>query len=275
MAESTLAISFSQLGKGVLTDTVRGDDLWSKGKAESAEPGSEGAATIVQCGSAFEGHEVKAFAVDDAESAHPLPERAVGEIRLRGPSVMPGYFNDPELTREAFAGGWLKTGDLGYIAGGNVHICGRSKEVIIVNGRNYYPQDLEWEAGKVEGVRKGNVIAFGTMKPHNDRERVVICFETGVVDLAARTTLKGEVRRVVQQALGLTVDDVLPLALGVLPKTSSGKLQRAKTRELYETGALLDRSSSRESDAIDAVKELAKSQLGYFRHALLGGGRDD
>ena len=82
---------------------------------------------------------------------------------------MPGYFNEPEITREAFAGGWLRTGDIGYLAGGNVHICGRSKEVIIVNGRNYYPQDLEWEAGKVEGVRKGNVIAFGTMKP---RERL-------------------------------------------------------------------------------------------------------
>jgi fatty-acyl-CoA synthase len=185
--------------------------------------------------------------------------------------VTRGYWAEPELTREAFAGGWLKTGDLGYIADGNVHICGRSKELIIVNGRNYYPQDLEWEAAKVEGVRKGNVIAFGTMKPHNDRERVIIAFESNLADEAALQTLKGEVRRVVQQALGLTVDDVMPLAVGVLPKTSSGKLQRAKTRELYEMGELTLRTSTRDSHPIAAATEIAKSQLGYFRHALLGG----
>jgi fatty-acyl-CoA synthase len=274
MAESTLAISFSKLGEGVVTDTVEGGTLWSSGRAEPTAPETEGASTIVQCGPPFEDHDVRAFAESDLESAHPLGERAVGELRLRGPSVMAGYYNEPELTREAFAGGWLRTGDLGYIAGGNVHICGRSKEVIIVNGRNYYPQDLEWEAGKVVGVRKGNVIAFGTLKPYNDRERVVIAFETGAPE-DERQALKGEVRRVVQQALGLTVDDVVPLAGGVLPKTSSGKLQRAKTRELYETGVLLGRTSSRDSDPLDAVKEIAKSQLGYFRHALLGGRREE
>ncbi|HVY48339.1 MAG TPA: fatty acyl-AMP ligase, partial [Minicystis sp.] len=194
MAESTLAISFSRLGDGVVTDTVEGDALFSKGEAVPAPPG-DATAGIVQCGGAFPGHEIEVFAVGDESSERPLPERHVGELRLRGPSVMKGYFNDPELTRETFAGGWLRTGDLGYLSSGNVHICGRSKEVIIVNGRNYYPQDLEWEAGKVDGVRKGNVIAFGTMKPHGDRERVVICFESALVDAGARETLKGEVRR--------------------------------------------------------------------------------
>jgi fatty-acyl-CoA synthase len=270
MAESTLAISFSKAGTGINTDIVDGDELWSKGRAVPIGPEAPSAAPIVECGSAFEGHEIAIFAPSDADSARPLPEREVGELRLRGPSVTPGYFNEPELSREALAGGFLKTGDLGYLADGKVHICGRSKEVIIVNGRNYYPQDLEWEASKVLGVRKGNVIAFGTMKPHNDRERVIIAFETSVADEAARQGLKGEVRRVVQQALGLTVDDVLPLGAGVLPKTSSGKLQRSKTRELYETGTLLDRSSSRGVDSADLVKEFARSQLSYFRHALFG-----
>jgi fatty-acyl-CoA synthase len=269
MAESTLAISFSKINTGIQTDRVRGEALWAEGKAAPAVDGAEGAAEIVQCGGPFEDHDVRAFAQDDESSATPLGEREVGELRLRGPSVMRGYYNEPELTREAFAGGWLKTGDLGYIADGNVHICGRSKEVIIVNGRNYYPQDLEWEASRVEGVRKGNVIAFGTMKPHNDRERVIIVFETSARSEDEKQTLKGEVRRVVQQALGLTVDDVVPVASGVLPKTSSGKLQRAATRSLYEAGGLLDRTSSRDVDRVDAVKELAKSQLGYFRHAIL------
>ena len=275
MAESTLAISFSKLGAGVTTDVVDGDALWSEGRAVPIDPESPRAAAIVQCGAPFEGHEIHIFGLDDEISEQPLGEREVGEIRLRGPSVTAGYFNETEKTQGSFAGGWLRTGDLGYLANGNVHICGRSKEVIIVNGRNYYPQDLEWEAGKVEGVRKGNVVAFGTLKPHNDRERVVITFETVVTDDAQLLALKGEVRRVVQQALGLTVDDVVPLAPGLLPKTSSGKLQRSKTRELYETGTLLGRAAARDVNTVEVAKALARSQLGYFRHALLGGKKSD
>jgi fatty-acyl-CoA synthase len=275
MAESTLAISFSKLGTGVHTDVIDGAALWAKGRAEPVAEESPQATTIVQCGPAFEGHDIQVFALDDEASERPLAEREVGELRLRGPSLMTGYFHEPETTTQAFAGGWLKTGDIGYLAGGQVHICGRSKEVIIVNGRNYYPQDLEWEAGKVEGVRKGNVISFGTMKPHNDRERVVICFETSVTGEVELTALKGEVRRVVQQAVGLTVDDVLPLAVGILPKTSSGKLQRAKTRELYETGVLLGRTPARVVDPVTVAKDLARSQIGYFRHAVFGGKKDE
>jgi fatty-acyl-CoA synthase len=214
---------------------------------------------------------VKVFAESDIESQTPLGERCVGELRLRGPSIMRGYWNEPELTRQAMAGGWLKTGDVGYIADGNVYICGRSKEVIIVNGRNYFPQDLEWESSRVEGVRKGNVIAFGTMKPTHDRERVVIVLETLIPDGAGRDKLKAEVRKSVQQAIGLTVDDVIPVDVGALPKTSSGKLQRSKTRELYEADELANLSSARRTDKVGVVKEIVKSQLGYFRHALIGG----
>ncbi len=275
MAESTLAISFSKLGTGVTADVVDGEALWSQGRAVTIDRESLRAAPIVQCGPAFEGHEIQVFGLDDESSERPLGERCVGEIRLRGPSVTAGYFNEIERTQESFAGGWLRTGDLGYLADGNVHICGRSKEVIIVNGRNYYPQDLEWEAGKVEGVRKGNVVAFGTLKPHNDRERVVITFETVVTGDAPLQALKGEVRRVVQQALGLTVDDVVPLTPGLLPKTTSGKLQRGRTRELYETGTLLGRTAARGVDTVEVAKELARSQLGYFRHALLGGKKSE
>ncbi len=282
MAESTLAISFSKLGAGVTTDVVDGAALWAQGRAipmdvvpPSGTPGADGATPIVQCGPAFADHDIQIFATDDEASERPLGEREVGEIRLRGPSLMSGYFNEPELTRETFAGGWLKTGDLGYLAGGNVHVCGRTKEVIIVNGRNYYPQDLEWEAGKVEGVRRGNVVAFGTMKPNHDRERVIVCFETNLIGEEERVTLKGEVRRAVQQALGLTVDDVVSLGAGALPKTSSGKLQRSKTRELYETGVLLGRTSARDVDPVAVARELARSQIGYFRHAVFGGKKDD
>ncbi len=257
MAEATLAISFDH---GLRSDLVDPDEL-ADGNATLAT--GRQALEVVNCGKTFEGHEVRAFDPEDDDSSHPLPDRKVGELRVRGPSVTAGYFNEPELTREAFAGGWLRTGDLGYLSGGDIFICGRQKELIIVNGRNYYPQDLEWEASNVDGVRKGNVIAFGTKKPLNDRERVVIAFETSVGDRSAREALKNEVRKAVRQATGLSVDDVVALDAGVLPKTSSGKLKRAETRYLYETNSLTSRTSAREGDALGIAKEIAKSQLGY------------
>ena len=177
---------------------------------------------------------------------HPLPERRVGELRIAGPSVMRGYWEDAERTRESFAGSMLRTGDLGFVSDGHVFVCGRSKEVVIVNGRNYYPQDMEWEAGKVPGVRRGNVVAFGSRDPNGverDRERVVLAFEVQEPErLGQSSKLCSEVRQAVQEGIGLALDDVVALPPGALPKTSSGKLQRAKTRELYETGELMGRT---------------------------------
>jgi fatty-acyl-CoA synthase len=164
MAEATLAIAFTPAGKGMQTLTVNGPKLWAEGKAEVMLPATPGddnddAIRLVSCGAKFEDHDIAIFDTADAASETPLPDGRVGEIRIAGPSVMAGYWEDVERTREAFAGPFLRTGDLGFLYGGNVYICGRSKEVVIVNGRNYYPQDMEWEASKVEGVRKGNVIA--------------------------------------------------------------------------------------------------------------------
>jgi acyl-CoA synthetase (AMP-forming)/AMP-acid ligase II len=188
---------------------------------------------------------------------------------------MQGYWEDVERTREVFAGPFLRTGDLGFLHNGNVYICGRSKEVVIVNGRNYYPQDMEWEASKVSGVRKGNVIAFGARDPsgiERDRERVVVAFEMQDADDTARAqAVAQEVRRCVQEGMGLTVDDVVPVAPGALPKTSSGKLQRAKTRELYEAGELLGRAGKGDASKVDLVKRAALSQLSYLKLAVLGG----
>ena len=266
MAESTLAISFRH-GE-VETDIVDADELAAEGKATPVDEGDSSALDIVNCGPAFPGHDARVFHPEDADSSTPLDDRMVGELRLRGPSVTSGYFNDPERTAAAFAGEWLRTGDIGYMVDGDIFICGRRKELIIVNGRNYYPQDLEWEASRVDGVRKGNVIAFGTRKPLNDRERVVIAFETSVGDKDARETLKNEVRKAVRQATGLSIDDVVDLEAGVLPKTSSGKLKRNETQRLYETGHLFTRTSAREGDAIGIAKEIAKSQIGYVRDAL-------
>jgi acyl-CoA synthetase (AMP-forming)/AMP-acid ligase II len=280
MAESTLAIAFSPLGDGVKTLSVDGPTLWADGVVALASEGDEHAVRLVSCGSEFPEHRIRIFDPDDARSDTPLAEGHVGEIRISGPSVMAGYWEDAERTRETFAGPFLRTGDLGFLYGGELYICGRSKEVVIVNGRNYYPQDMEWEASKVTGIRKGNVIAFGARDPtgrERDRERVVIAFE--MQDDASHGTdradqalgLSQAVRKAVQDGMALTLDDVVPLAPGVLPKTSSGKLQRAKTRELYESGELTQRAGRGESSRLEVAKQAAMSQLSYFRLAVLGG----
>jgi fatty-acyl-CoA synthase len=275
MAESSLAIAFTELGEGMKTTSVHGPTLWEKGEARVVSEDDEDAVRLVSCGPQFPEHEVSVFASDDAASEHPLAERAVGELRIRGPSLMRGYWEDAERTRESMSGPWLKTGDLGFKHEGHVFICGRSKEVVIVNGRNYYPQDMEWEAGKVAGVRKGNVVAFGARDPsgvERDRERVVLAFEVQEPErLGASAGLVAEVRKAVQEGMGLTLDDVVALPPGALPKTSSGKLQRAKTRELYETGELMGRTAARDPSKLDLVKHAAQSQLSYFKLAVLGG----
>ena len=274
MAESSLAICFTELNEGMKTISVDADTLWGEGVAKEDPNGIR----VVSCGKAFPEHDIQVFEQDDQTSTKPLGENKVGELRIKGPSVMKGYWEDEERTKETFAGDFLKTGDLGFLNAGRVYICGRSKEVIIVNGRNYYPQDMEWEAAKVPGVRKGNVIAFGSRDPSGqevDRERVVVTFEVQdpqELEIEKRTAdLVAAVRKSIQEGMALSVDDVVPLLPGVLPKTSSGKLQRAKTRELYESGQLDDRKSARDVSRLDVVKEAAKSQLEYFKLSVFGG----
>jgi fatty-acyl-CoA synthase len=278
MAESSLAIAFTELGEGMKTLSVDGPTLWGDGVAKPVPEEDANAVRLVSCGSPFPDHQITIFDPEDQASATPLPERKVGEIRIAGPSVMRGYWEDAERTRDAFAGPFLRTGDLGFLDAGHVYICGRSKEVIILNGRNYYPQDMEWEAAKVAGVRKGNVIAFGARDPNGverDRERVVVAFEAhDAEDPAKAGNLCAAVRKAVQDGMGLTLDDVVAVVPGALPKTSSGKLQRSKTRELYETRELTLRVGSRDASSrgkIDLVKQAAVSQLQYFKLAVLGG----
>jgi fatty-acyl-CoA synthase len=275
MAEATLAIAFTPVMKGMQTLTVDGPKLWAEGTAELVADDHADAVRLVSCGAKFEGHDIAIFDPADLTSETPLEGGRVGEIRIAGPSVMAGYWEDVERTREAFAGPFLRTGDLGFLHEGNVYICGRSKEVVIVNGRNYYPQDMEWEASKVAGVRKGNVIAFGARDPsgiERDRERVVVAFEMQEADDVARAhAVAQDVRKAVQEGMGLTVDDVVPVVPGALPKTSSGKLQRAKTRELYEAGELLGRAGKGDGSKVDLMKSAALSQLSYLKLAVLGG----
>jgi fatty-acyl-CoA synthase len=231
MAESTLAITFHPLGTPVRVDRVDARALRGGQAVPSTAPeGSHDALELVGCGKTFPAHEL---AILDPEGAR-LPERQVGEIVVRGPSVSRGYYQNPEANAEAFPGdGFLHTGDLGYLAEGELFICGRSKDLIIVRGANFHPQDLEWAVSELEGVRRGNVVAFSTQLGGD--ERLVLAVECGSADAEA---VRARVAARINEAFGLAPHEVVCVTLGSLPKTSSGKVQRRKTRELYLDGAL-------------------------------------
>jgi fatty-acyl-CoA synthase len=148
--------------------------------------------------------------------------------------VSPGYFEAPEANAESFgAEGQLKTGDLGYLVEGKLYICGRKKDLVIIRGANFHPQDIEWSVSELEGVRRGNVVAFSVAIA--GEERLVLAVECASGDapgVCARVTAR------VNESLGLTPHEVVGVTIGSLPKTSSGKIQRAKARGLYLAGQL-------------------------------------
>jgi len=228
MAESCLAITFHQLDQPMLVDRVDAEAM-KRGEAVPATDATETVLEIVSCGTPFDGHEL---AVVD-EEGHPLPERRVGQVVSKGPSVTPGYFENPEATAEGWKDGWLQTGDLAYIAGGNLYICGRIKDLIIIRGANHYPQDIEWAVSDLEGVRRGNVIAFSVMR--DGTEELAVVAEATSKD-AER--VRHDIATKVSQEFGLVPAYVEVVAVGTLPKTTSGKAQRRKTKELFEAGEL-------------------------------------
>ncbi len=228
MAESTLAITFHPSGTPLRVDIVDAEAM-EAGQATPAHEGTRTSVEIVGCGRSFSGHEVRVV----GEDTHPLPERAIGQVIARGPSVMKGYYENEEATAETFRDGWLLTGDLGYFADGALHICGRAKDLIIIRGKNYYAHDIEWAVAELPGVRRGNVVAFSI--DVNGDERLVIAAEA---TRSEREALDAAMRREVNQQFALDVHDIAFCPMGALPKTSSGKAQRRKSRALYLSGTL-------------------------------------
>ena len=231
MAEATLAISFHANPAPLITDTVDVAAM-KQGQAtpRAADPAQPQATVeLVCCGAPFPDHEVKI--VD--EQGRSLPERSVGEIWTRGPSITQGYYGNPEATEAGFGQGWLRTGDLGYIASGLIYVCGRSKDLIIIRGANFYPQDLEWAVSEVEGVRRDNVVAFSVLR--DGEETLIISAEGNSSDAPA---LRKSIAAKVAETAGLSVGHVAVVRIGSLPKTSSGKVQRRRTKALFEDGLL-------------------------------------
>ncbi|MBX3231581.1 MAG: fatty acyl-AMP ligase [Labilithrix sp.] len=244
MAEATLAITFVPHFTGVRTDTIEKASL-EKGEAKPAAEGEDQSQgqELVSCGHPFPEHHV---AVVDENGAK-LGDRQVGQIITRGPSVSAGYYNEPELTAEAFKPGpdgatWLYTGDLGYTvtrADGRpeVFICGRLKDMIIVRGRNFYPNDLEWVVSELPSVRRGNVVAFSVDVdgPEGRAEQLVVAAEAFQSDAAA---LEKAIAEAILSNFSLTTHEVAIVPQGTLPRTSSGKPQRRKTKQMYLDGTL-------------------------------------
>ena len=261
MAEHTLAVTFPHLDRVPRVDEIDAGQLSTARRAVPPASAQALRTELVSCGRPFPGHEVR---IADAKG-HRLPERHVGQILLKGPSVFRGYLDREALTRETLAGGWLHSGDLGYLADGELYICGRVKDTIIVNGRNYYPQDLEQAAADVADVRRGRAVAFGTQS-NTGRERIVVVVEPA--HAAHGADLADRVRGHIAETTGVMVDEVVVAPSGAVSKTTSGKLQRSRVKHRYESGILL-----RPRDVTSRVRLLGhvvRTQLVYARAQAAG-----
>jgi fatty-acyl-CoA synthase len=232
LAEHVLAATFSPRGRGPRVERLSYDDVTLRRVATNAVNGSTGDhVTVVSCGFPLPGHEIR---IAD-EQGRALPERAIGEVMLSGPSVTPGYYRDNDLTARTIRDGWLQTGDVGYLANGELFVCGRVKDIIIINGRKYHPQDLEWGVDDLGGIRRGRVVAFGTVDGGKADRAVIVVEPTGTVPA---DVLTDSIRRRIVDLFGLLVDDVVLVPRGTVARTTSGKVRRAATKLRYERGEI-------------------------------------
>ncbi len=263
MAEATLAISFIGISEELSCDVIDTDTYQEQHRAEPAPVehlAQNKAQEFVCCGKAFPQHDVGAF---DSKGKR-LADRVTGELWVRGPSVAKGYYEDPEATEKTFGGGWLRTGDYGYLVNGNIYITGRKKDLIIVNGRNYDPQRIEWLVDELPEVRKGSAVAFS--RPGQQSEELVIVVESRAENAEA---LKELIRTKVTEQMQLVAADVVLCQVGSLPKTSSGKLQRAKTRAQYLDGTVGkdgNRTPGSSGEKLVMARHVALSLVGRVQH---------
>ncbi|URW74531.1 fatty acyl-AMP ligase [Sphingomonas donggukensis] len=232
LAEATLAVSIMPPGEGIVVELVEETQL--SGVA-AGEDRPQRFRAIVNCGKPVQGMTVEIR----EEDGTPLPERAVGKVWCAGSSVMVGYFRDQESTDACMApdskgGVWLDTGDMGYLSDGYLYIVGRAKDMIIVNGRNHWPQDIEWAVEQLPGFKQGDIAAFAITTPGGE-ETPAVLVQCRTSDHGERIRLRDAIRERVRAVTGMNcVIELVPPR--TLPRTSSGKLSRAKARNLYLNG---------------------------------------
>ena len=230
LAEATLAVSIMPPGEGIVVELVE-ETLLSGGERGRDRPQRYRA--IVNCGKPVRDMEI---AVRD-EDGNRLPERAIGKVYARGPSIMVGYFRDQEATDACLDGeGWLDTGDMGYLSDGYIYIVGRAKDMIIINGKNHWPQHIEWAVEQLPGFKAGDIAAFSITTPGGE-ETPAVLVQCRTSDADERGRLREEIRERVRSITGMNcVIELVPPR--TLPRTSSGKLSRAKARNLYLSGEI-------------------------------------
>jgi 1-acyl-sn-glycerol-3-phosphate acyltransferase len=234
LAESSLGVAFPPPGRGVRIDRVQRQPLARSAQALPAAEDDPTALRFVSCGRPLPGHQIR---IVDA-TGYEVAERHVGHLQFSGPSTTSGYFRNPEDTRRLFDGTWLNSGDLGYIAAGEVYLTGRVKDLIIRAGRNLYPHEIEEAVGDLPGIRKGCVAAFGSPDPVSGTERLVVVAETRETEAGVREELRRRIDNAVVDLVGTPADDIVLVPPQTVPKTSSGKVRRAACRERYEHGDL-------------------------------------
>jgi 1-acyl-sn-glycerol-3-phosphate acyltransferase len=265
LAENSVGVSFPPMGRGPGFDRIKRREFLETGRAEPASSDDARALTFVGCGRPLATVEVRI--VD--ETGREAVDRMQGRVQFRGPSATAGYYRNASATRRLLDRGWIDSGDLGYIAEGELYVTGRTKDVIIRGGRNIHPQELEEAVGSIAGIRLGFVAVFGTHDGRSSNERLVVAAETRITESREREKLVAKIWELSSELLEAPPDDVVLLPPGSIPKTPSGKLRRSACRELYEKAEL---GKKRRSPGVQLVR-LALSSLapGLARSVRVGG----
>jgi len=232
MAEASVGLTVPPVGRGPLIDVIEREPFMKSGVARPARDGDANPLRFPSCGAPLRGHQVRI--VD--ESGRELGERREGRLEFRGPSATHGYFRNPQASAALLRDGWLNSGDRAYTVGGEIYVTGRIKDIIIRAGRHIYPEEIEEAVGALNGVRKGCVAVFGVRDAARGTERLIVMAETHQREAHARTALRQQIMQRVVTLIGEPPDDVVLVAPRTVLKTSSGKLRRAASRELYEAG---------------------------------------
>jgi fatty-acyl-CoA synthase len=233
LAEATLAVSLMPPGEGIRLELVEENELSGCGNGGAEDDRPRRYRAVVNCGRPVTGMQVEVR----SPGGEILPDRGIGQLFVRGTSVMHSYFRDEESTRAVLSPeGWLDTGDMGYMSKGYVFIVGRAKDMIIINGRNHWPQDIEWAVEQLPGFKSGDIAAFAITGPSGE-ETPAVLVHCRVSDAKERGRLRDQIRERVRAITGITpVVELVPPR--TLPRTSSGKLSRTKARNLYLSGEI-------------------------------------
>ena len=255
LAEATLAVTFSELSAPFRSRRFDRTALAEDEVARETAGGFE----IASLGRPVAGFEVRVIGAD----GETVPERRVGRVECRGPSLMSGYYRQHEATSRVMRDGWLDTGDLGFLLDGELHLAGRAKDMLLIRGRNCAPDEVERAVAGVSGVRAGRVVAVSWLPDGAEGEELLVLIEAsrGVPEAGFEAIVRAATDAIVS-ATGLTPGQVVVVRRGTLPRTTSGKLRRGDALTQYLAGTLVAPGGV---TPLRVAGLVARSWLGYRR----------